>query len=80
MSQRVLNMLGSPRAYGSHAQAAAAGWRWNAAPNHRARSHNHQWWPPQRVADEFAAAHGEAALVLPIGTTKAIEVLEWRFE
>ena len=71
-------MLGSSRAYGSHEKAAAAGWRWNPSPNLRARSHNHEWWPPQHVVDAYEEEAGES-LRMPIGTTKAIALLERLF-
>ena len=75
MSQRVLDMLCSPGAYGSAAAAQAAGWRWNAQPNHGQRSHAHQWWPPQAVIDELLPAGTK----LPIGTYKAYELLDALF-
>ena len=79
LSQRVLDILASSRTYGSHEKAAAAGWRWHAAPNRNARSHNHQWWPPQDVADAYDAAHGGEKLKMPLGTTKVTELLCWLF-
>ena len=72
MSQRLLDVLRSPGAYGSAAAAHAAGWRWHAAPNHGSNSHAHRWWPPQAAVD---AVLGPGAK-LPIGTYKALEVLE----
>jgi len=79
-SQSVLGMLASERAYGSHEKAVAAGWRWNASPNHNAHSHDHQWWPPQQVADEYEASAKGQALKLPLGTYKAIALIQWLFE
>ena len=70
MSQRMLDVLASPGAYGSHAAAHAAGWRWNASPNHGQGSHAHQWWPPQAVVEE------QRLVKLPLGTYKALEVLD----
>ena len=77
MSQKVLDVLSSPGAYGSHAAAHAAGWRWLATPNgpHPQRSHCHQWWPPQAVIDD----HLEKGAKLPLGTYAAMEVLERLF-
>ena len=75
MSQKLLDALASPHAYGSHREAHAAGWRWNPSPNRNQRSHNHQWWPPQSAIDE----HLEEDARLPIGTMKAFEVLEAMF-
>ena len=71
MSQRLLDMIASPGAYGSHAAAHAAGWRWNASPNHDQSSHAHQWWPPQ------AAVYKDEKL--PLGTYAAIRVIEGLF-
>ena len=71
MSQRMLDMLASPRAYGSHRGAHAAGWRWNASPNHGASSHAHQWWPPQAALAEGAK--------LPLGTMAALALLDELF-
>ena len=68
MSQRMLNVLASPGAYGSHAAAAAAGWRWHASPNHGQGSHAHQWWPPQQLVPEGAK--------LPLGTYAALALIE----
>ena len=70
MSQRLLNVLASPGAYGSHAAAHAAGWRWYASPNHGQGSHAHQWWPPQEVVEE------QRLDKLPLGTYKALDVIE----
>ena len=75
LSQRLLDALGSDGAYGSHAAAHAAGWRWDAAPNRNQRSHTHQWWPPQAAVDTHL---GEEA-TLPLGTHRAMEVLEALF-
>ena len=76
MSQKVLDVLSSSGAYGSHAAAHAAGWRWLATPNgpHPQRSHCHQWWPPQAVIDDYL----EGAK-LPLGTYAAMGVLERMF-
>ena len=74
MSQRLLDTLASPGAYGSHAAAHASGWRWHASPNHGQRSHAHQWWPPQAAVD----AHAPGAK-LPLGTYKAFDVLDAMF-
>ena len=73
-SQKVLDALASTGAYGSHAGAHAAGWRWYARPNHGSNSHTHQWWPPQDVMDRVAEADGGVAEPLPMGTNK---VLQW---
>ena len=77
MSQKVLDVLSSSGAYGSHAAAHAAGWRWLATPNgpHPQRSHCHQWWPPQAVIDD----HLEEGAKLPLGTYAAMGVLERMF-
>ena len=75
MSQRMLDVLASPAAYGSHAAAHAAGWRWNASPNHGQGSHTHQWWPPQAVVE----AQAGAKLTLPLGTYKALALIEELF-
>ena len=75
MSQRMLDVLASPTAYGSHAAAHAAGWRWNASPNHGQGSHTHQWWPPQAVVE----AQAGAKLTLPLGTYKALALIEELF-
>jgi hypothetical protein len=75
MSQTVLNMLASPRAYGSHAAAQAAGWRWGVRPNGLSRSHTHSWWPPQGAMDDLAAINGGEVPALPIGTTKAKQLV-----
>ena len=72
MSQRLLDVLRSPGAYGSAAAAHAAGWRWHASPNHGSNSHAHRWWPPQAAVDAVLGAGAK----LPIGTYKALEVLE----
>ena len=72
MSQRLLDVLRSPGAYGSAAAAHAAGWRWHAAPNHGSNSHAHRWWPPQAAVDAVLGPDAK----LPIGTYKALEVLE----
>lgn len=75
MSQRVLDMLSSPAAYGSHHAAHAAGWRWNASPNHGQSSHAHQWWPPQEAVDRLLPA----ATRLPLGTYKALALIDELF-
>ena len=72
MSQRLLDVLRSPGAYGSAAAAHAAGWRWHASPNHGSNSHAHRWWPPQAAVDAVLGPDAK----LPIGTYKALEVLE----
>ena len=76
LSQRMLDLLASPAAYGSHAAAHAAGWRWNASPNHGQGSHTHQWWPPQAAVEAGAAA---AMAKLPLGTCKALALIDELF-
>eukprot|EP00592_Proboscia_alata_P016527 CAMPEP_0194395472 /NCGR_PEP_ID=MMETSP0174-20130528/124443_1 /TAXON_ID=216777 /ORGANISM="Proboscia alata, Strain PI-D3" /LENGTH=646 /DNA_ID=CAMNT_0039191415 /DNA_START=903 /DNA_END=2843 /DNA_ORIENTATION=- len=71
LSQRVLSILASPGAYGSHAAAHAAGWRWNARPNHRQGSHAHEWWPPEATIAEGTK--------LPLGTVAAFDVIDGLF-
>ena len=66
----MLDLLASPGAYGSHAAAHAAGWRWNASPNHGQSSHAHQWWPPQAAVEAMAGAK------LPLGTCKALALID----
>ena len=73
LSQRMLDLLASPGAYGSHAAAHAAGWRWNASPNHGQSSHAHQWWPPQAAVEAMAGAK------LPLGTCKALALIDELF-
>ena len=75
MSQRVLDVLASPGAYGSHLAAHEAGWRWHASPNHGQSSHAHQWWPPQAAVE----VHMGDGAKLPIGTYKALAVLDAMF-
>jgi ribosomal protein L37AE/L43A len=74
MSQRLLDVLASAGAYGSHREAHAAGWRWNASPNHGQSSHAHQWWPPQKAVQEHLAG-----VKLPLGTYKAFDVVNAMF-
>jgi len=71
MTQRVLDILSSPGAYGSHAAAHAAGWRWNARPNHGQSSHAHEWWPPEAAVPQAAK--------MPLGTYAALDVIEEMF-
>jgi ribonuclease D len=75
MSQRMIDMLCSEGAYGSALEAHAAGWRWNAQPNHGQSSHAHQWWPPQKVVEEMLPPKTK----LPLGTYKAIALLDQLF-
>ena len=74
-SQKMINILCSPGAYGSAAGAHAAGRRWNAQPNHGSASHAHQWWPPQAACDDVLPAGTK----LPIGTYKALELVDAMF-
>ena len=76
MSQKLLDVLRSPGAYGSAFRAHAAGWRWNAKPNHgKTRSHAHQWWPPQAAIDELLPP----GTALPLGTFAAFDLVERMF-
>ena len=68
-SSQVINTLEDR--YGSHRAAHAAGWRWNARPNHDQSSHLHAWWPPQAVVSE----HGLDS-ELPLGTRAAWDFLQ----
>ena len=72
MSQRLLNVLAAPGAYGSHHAAHAAGWRWYATPNHGSDSHAHKWWPPEAAVQ----AHVPAGTKLPLGTYAAFDVVD----
>ena len=63
---RVLGALSE--SYGSLEAARAAGWRWDAVPNHIHNSHNHRWWPPAAAA---AAAGKHVKLPLTSGRALA---------
>ena len=75
-SQKVLDALASPGAYGSHAAAHAAGWRWHAAPNHNSNSHNHKWWPPQAVVERMDEdGMGMGTVKMPLGSNAVLALL-----
>ena len=67
-SQSLLNELAE--VYGSLDACDEAGWRWFAKPNHKAFSHNHQWWPPLAFCVSFGVAQ------VPLGTTAARALLD----
>lgn len=74
-SQKLLNLFLADGAYGSHAAAHSAGWRWHARPNHgSSMSHQHKWWPPQAVVEALLPANTK----LPLGTNAVLNLLDAR--
>jgi|ERR1712216_819404 len=67
-SQALLNRLEA--VYGSFSQCEESGWRWFASPNHSQLSHNHQWWPPLTICEEYGLRK------MPLGTTSARALLD----